>query len=154
MPQNAGTGDIPDEVMRDEEDDSSSYIPQNFLPGPGLSREEAFDRMEASAREKMAKLGVPIADDLMMTLEDRDRESVENMRRSSIDRQTSPAEETEKDRYELAEAVAMVSPGYFYPGMPETKQKQLAAIISAGTPQIINQNTPGTASTSTARHLC
>jgi hypothetical protein len=131
-----------------------NYIPQNFLPGPGLSREEAFTRMEASAREKLAKLGLPIPDDLMMTLEDRDREIGENTRRSSIERQTTPVEAAEKDSYELAEAVALAPPGYFYPGMPETRQRQLAAIISAATPQIVDQNTPGTASTSTARFLC
>ena len=154
MPQYTGTGDMLDAEVHDEVYNPDNYIPQNFLPGPGLSREEAFARMEADAQEKLAKLSVPIPSDLMMTTEDRDQERAETMRRLSIDMQTASAGRTEVEHYKLAEAVGLIPPGYFYPDMPEMRQTQLAAILSAGTPQIVNQNTPGTASTSTASFLC
>jgi hypothetical protein len=154
IPQYARAEDDPDEEMRDEVADLGNFIPQNFLPGPGLSREEAFSRMEASAEETLKKLSISIPAQLEMTPEDRERENTESNRRLQIDKRVSPAEAGEAERYDLAEAVTRLPQGYFYPEMPEARRRQLAAIISAGTPQIVNHNTPGIASTSTARILC
>jgi len=49
----------------------SNFFPPDFLPGPGLSQEEAFSKMVASAEEKLAKLGVPIPSPHTLTHEDR-----------------------------------------------------------------------------------
>ena len=147
-------GTDPDEEMDDLAGELHNFIPSNFLPGPGLSKEEAFLRLTASAEEKLTKLGIPIPNLHTLTTEDRIIENNETDRRAMIDSQTSPVEATEVERYELAEAAVYLPPGYFYPGMSETRQRQLAAIISVGTPQVVNHNTPGTASTSTARLLC
>jgi hypothetical protein len=139
---------IPDEEM--VLDDSSNYVPQNFLPGPGLSPEEAFNKMAAIAGEKLANLGIPIPGPHTMLLEERNSQDGEASRRVMIDRQVSPAEAAESERYDLAESVSQFPSGYFHPEMPDSRRRQLAAIISAGTPEIVNQNTPGIASTSMA----
>lgn len=151
IPPYEGLEDIEDEDMRDETGiDASNYVPRNFLPGPGLSPEEAFNRMAASAEEKLANLGVSVPDPHTLTHEDGTSEDSESRRRLQVDRQVSPAEANDSDRYDLAEAVAQFPPGYFHPEMSVSRERQLAAIISAGTPDVVNHNTPGMASTSTA----
>ncbi|KAN0105489.1 hypothetical protein V8E52_010983, partial [Russula decolorans] len=76
------------------------------------------------------------------------------LRRTLVDRQKTPEEAKEAERYDLAEAVTALPDGYFFPEMPETRKKQLDAIISAGTSQIVDPNTPGIASTSAADFSC
>jgi len=137
--------------MLDGTDDADgNFAPPGFLPGPGLSPEEAFNKMTASAEEKLAKLGVPIPSPHALTHDDRNSQDSEARRRTLINRQASPAEASESDRYSLAEDVSQFPQGYFHPGMSDLRERQLAAIISAGTPQIVDHNTPGLASTSTA----
>jgi len=138
--------------MLEADNDETNYIPRNFLPGPGLSPEEAFKRMTADAKQKLADLGMPIPSHSELSREDRDCQTMEDQRRTDMlvgSRQSTLEEAAEADRFELAEAVTFSPAGYFYPGMPDTRQKQLDAIISAGTPDIVDQNTPGMASTST-----
>jgi hypothetical protein len=106
--------------------------------------------MVESAREKLANLGIPISDKQTLTDEDRNGHSSEIHHRTLIDSQTTPADAREAEQFDLMEAVTFVPMGYFHPGMTEMKQKQLAAIISTGTPQVVNHNTPGIASTFTA----
>jgi hypothetical protein len=139
--------------------ESDNYIPQGFLPGPGLSREEAFRRMTAGAEKNLVNLavqGIPIPNPAELTNVDWENRTSEDHRRARArdDRQKTPEEASEAERFDLAEAVVQLPSGYFYPGMPETRQRQLAAVISAGTPQIVDHNTPGIASTSAASNQC
>ena len=67
----------PDDLLDEEMDDAtgndvflSNFIPQSFLPGPGLSKEEAWKKMMASVEELLQKLGIPISD---QTLTEEDR---------------------------------------------------------------------------------
>jgi len=138
-----------DEEMLELED-LEYGVPRNFLPGPGLSPEEAFNKMKACAGQKLAEAGMHIPFERELTYEDVDSHVFESQRRMLVDREVTPEEAAEADRFDLAEAVASSPAGYFYPGMPDARQRQLSTIISAGTPDIIDQNTPGMASTSTA----
>jgi hypothetical protein len=147
--------EAPDEEMGDVGAlDERNLIPSSFLPGPGLSREEAYNRMVAGAGENLVNLGIAIPDQQAQAFGDMASWNGEQQRRAQVNRQKTPEEARVAERYDLAEAVAQLPVGYFYPGMPEARQKQLAAIIAAGTPQIINHNTPGMAGTSTASNLC
>jgi len=65
-----------------------------------------------------------------------------------------PAECAEANNYDLAETLLILAMGYFHPGMPELKKKQLAAILSVYSPQLSNNNTPGAASTSSTNVIC
>ena len=153
-PAYAWVDDVPDEDMMEED---NNFIPPGFLPGPGLSREEAFRRMELGAEENLARLacqGAALPDHYALQRENETEHDNEYRRRTQMDRQKTPEEAKEAERYDLAEAVAMLPNGYFSPEMPETRQRQLAAIIAAGTPQIVDPNTPGIASTSTASYPC
>ena len=116
-----GTAD--EEMLDAEEDTGNIHIPQYLIPGPGLSQQEAFDRMAESAEESLESLGIPITDRLVLNEEDRERQAGEAQRRIHIDSQTAPMEAAEADRFDLAEAVAIVPQGFFYPGMPELKQR-------------------------------
>jgi hypothetical protein len=152
-PDHTGIPEGIDEEMLEADDVLNDYIPQTFLPGPGLSPEEAFNRMKVGAEQNLADLGLTIPSESELTHEDRDCQAMEDQWRTSMlvgSRQSTPEEAAEAERFELAEVVSFSPPGYFYPGMPDMRQKQLAAIISAGTPDIVDQNTPGMASTSTA----
>ena len=131
----------------------SNFIPQNFLPSPRLSKEEDWKKMTASVKVSLQKLGIPISDQTL-TKEDRTRLNNKCHHRTLIDSQVTPADAKEVEQFDQAEALTYADPGYFHPGMPEGRQRQLAAIISVSTPQIANQNTPGIASTSTASFLC
>lgn len=148
---------MPDEEMLEAGMYEDNYIPSGFLPGPGLSREEAFNRMAAGADANLANLaicGIPIPDQLALVYEDTGIRDSESQRRTQVDRQKTPEEAREVDCFDLAETVTQLPMGYFYPGMPEARQRQLAAVISAGTPQIIDQNTPGMASSSSSNNPC
>ena len=137
----------PDEEMPDEETDL--YIPSNFLPGPGLSKEEAFRTTATSVETHLAKLGIPVPSPHALTEADRICQVSEMQRRSLLTETSTEAKEAES--FALAEAVTFAPIGYFYPGMDETKRRQLAAVAAAGAPHTTNPNTPGIASTSTAR---
>ena len=75
-------------------------------------------------------------------------------RRALFNTETSLTEKREAEQFDLAESLIMVLPGYFHPGMLPERKRQMAAIISTGTPNIVNLNTPGVASTSTTLALC
>ena len=142
----------PDEEMPDEGDIfSSNFIPPNFLPGPGLSKEEAFNKTAASIEAQLAKLGILISVP-QHTEVDRASETNEIHRRSLITAASTEAKEAEL--FVLAEGVSIAPTGYFHPRMDETKHRQLAAIVAAGPPQFNNLYTPGIASTSTASFSC
>ena len=141
-------------MLEAEEACSSNHIPRDFLPGPDLTQDQAFDRMAACTEESLANLDIPMSDRIALTEEDMERQAREAQRRTLIDRQTEPAKAVEVDQYNLAEAITFTQTGYFYPGMPEKRQRQLAAIIAEGTPDIVHPNTPGAASTSTTLFLC
>ena len=154
-PQAARVDDTPDEEMPDMDITwESNFIPRHFLPGPGLSREEAFRKWMESAEEGLKVLDTPYPDEQDPSVEDLANRDREMKRRTLFSAETSPTEKREAEQFDLAEALIMVLPGYFHPGMPTERQRQLAAIISTGTPNIVNLNTPGVASTSTTLALC
>ena len=99
-------------------------------------------------------LDIPMSDRIALTEEDMERQAREAQQCTLINRQTEPAKAVEADQYNLAEAITFAQTGYFYPGMSEKRQRQLAAIIAEGTPDIVHPNTPGAASTSTTPFLC
>ena len=144
-----------DEIMLDREDNfGDNFAPQIFLPGPGLSKEGAFLMWVDSAEERLDALDIPIADQQVLSGEDSLNREREVQCRALLDSKKNPEETREAEKYELAEAVIIVIPGYFHPGMETMKQRQLAAILSTGTPTIVDQNTPGVASTSATPFLC
>ena len=131
-----------------------NFAPQIFLPGPGLSKEGAFLMWVDSAEERLDALDIPIADQQVLSGEDSLNREREVQCRALLDFKKNPEETREAEKYKLAKAVIIVIPGYFHPGMETIKQRQLAAILSMGTPTIVDQNTPGVASTSATPFLC
>ena len=149
----------PDNTLDEEMPDASepwkdNFLPRNFLPGPGLSREEAFRKWMDCAEESLSALDIPYPDELIPSVEDLANREREEKRRTLINAKTNPTGKREAEQFELAESLIMVLPGYFHPGMSEERRRQLAAIIVTGTPNIVNINTPGVASTSTTLALC
>ena len=47
-----------------------NFLPRNFLPGPGLSREEVFRKWMNSAEESLSALDVPYPDEQIPSVED------------------------------------------------------------------------------------
>ena len=114
-----GQADNLDTAMFEVEAFGNNHIPQNFLPGPNLTHEQAFDGMAACSEEILASLDIPISDRVTLTEEEIDRQTSEARRQSLINQQTKPAEADKADQYDLAEVVTFTQTGYFYPGMPE-----------------------------------
>ena len=125
-------------MLEGEEAYDNNHIPKNFFPGPNLTRKQAFDGMAARAEETLTNLDIPISDRVVLTEEDIERQASEAQRRTLIDRQTQSAEADEAERYDLAEVITFAQTGYFYLGMPEKRQRQLAVIIAKGTPDIVH----------------
>jgi len=147
--------DIPDEEMLDASDTfESNFVPRSFLPGPGLSPEDAFHQMAVSAGKKLEEAGIPISNQAGVSFEDRDTQAKESDRRTRIDGQAAPAERDEANNFEVAEALTILVAGYFHPGMSDLKQRQLAAILSVYDTQEQNNNSPGAASTSSSYPIC
>ncbi len=73
--------DILEEEVLDVPDTfDSNFVPRNFLLGPGLSAEEAFHRMSASAGKKLEELGIPLTSQAGNTLADRESQARETER--------------------------------------------------------------------------
>ena len=70
-PLTAGPNNTLDEEMPDADEPwKDNFLPQNFLPGPGLSREEAFRKWMNSAEESLSALDLPYPDEQIPSVED------------------------------------------------------------------------------------
>ena len=119
----------------------SNFIPQSFIPAKGLSQEDVLIKMVVNAKAALAKLSIPIPDHHTLMETDRKLLNSKTCHCTLINGQSSP-EALDVECYDLAEAITFAPAGYFYPGMPEVRWRQLAATLSVDTPLIINHNTP------------
>ncbi len=147
--------DIPDEEMPDAADNfDSNFVPQNFPSRPGLTSSETFHEIAGIAGKKLEDLGISISKQGGTHIEDLETQAKEVVRRMRIDGQLAPAERIEADNYDVAETLLILNAGYFFPGMPDLRQRQLAATLSVYISQKLNNTTPGTASNPPTNLIC
>lgn len=147
--------DIPDEEMPDAADNfDSNFVPQNFPSRPGLTSSETFHEIAGIAGKKLEDLGISISKQGGTHIEDLEMQAKEVVRRMRIDGQLAPAERIEADNYDVAETLLILNAGYFFPGMPDLRQRQLAATLSVYISQKPNNTTPGAASNPPTNLIC
>ena len=122
-PQTTRVDDIPDEEMPDVDVLwESNFIPRHFLPGPGLSREEAFRKWMESAEEALKVLDMPYPDEQDPSVEDLANQEREMKRHTLFNAKTSLTEKREAEQFDLAESLIMVLPGYLPRDAPREKE--------------------------------
>jgi hypothetical protein len=106
-------------------------LPRTDLAGPGLSPEEASANAVAKIVKQLADAGIPLPTPRELTTVDHRTHSEETRRRFDMGPGSGTTWESvlEVEYFVQGEQAAKLPNGYFYPGMPEIRRAQLAAIV-------------------------
>lgn len=108
-----------------------NLVPRTDLAGPGLSPEEASNNSASRIARQLATAGIPLPTLREMTAEDHSIHSKEVQHRLSMGPGSGTTWESVVEAKYLVQGEQRVHlpNGYFYPGMPENRRAQLAAIV-------------------------